>query len=202
MKGRAMAGKQKGSHRRLMPLLGVFLGLAAMGSAPQSWYSPGVHRIEQMTRYDWTLDDRQVIVYPLALELDFERSETTVWLYVGGERAPGKTRYFCPRGASLRDGVRPTTLMLSRLEAAAITTRKGRGECVAITPRREENVQAQARTLYDTVGTWRLRGEDARPLHPGQVGLVFLGVPHREAPYLAVTFPFGEEILFSTRDLQ
>lgn len=198
MRGRTRRGRHHG--RRL--LLGVLLGLAAMGSAPQSWYSPGLHRIEQMTRYDWTLDDRHVIVYPLALELDFERSETTVWLYVGGEKAPGKTRYFCPRGASLRDGVRPTTLMLSRLEAASIITRKGRGDCVAITPRREEEVPARARTLYETIGTWRLRGEEARPLDPGQVGLVFLGLPHRDAPYLAVTFPFGEEILFSTRDVQ
>ncbi len=200
--GGARKARRVQASRRLWWLSGVLLGVVLMGNGSQSWYSPGLHRIERMTRYEWRIDDRQVIVYPLAVEFDVERSETTLWLFVGGETSPGKTRYFCPRGASLRDGVRPTALMLTRLEATTVTARKNRGDCIPITPSQNENVAPRAQAFYDALGEWRLRGQPARPRDPGQVGLVFLGLPHRAAPYIAVTFPFGEEILFSTRDVQ
>jgi hypothetical protein len=174
--------------------------LAPVASVLQSWYGPGVRRIETFSKHDVRDDDRTMALYPLAIELDSERNETTVWLYVGSEEKEGKKRLFCPRGATLRDGVRENRLILTRLEATTVVKKKDRGDCLEVTSL-GERVAASAKAVYDLIGEARLKKAEKRQTQPGQLGLVFLGLPDRRAPYLAVVLPIGEEILFYTRDV-
>jgi len=52
------------------------------------------------------------------------------------------------------------------------------------------------------MGEAQLRRERPRQVLPGQAGLVFVGLPRRNASYIAVELPMGEELLFFTRDLR
>ncbi|MCS6816190.1 MAG: hypothetical protein N0A16_08960 [Blastocatellia bacterium] len=165
----------------------------------QSWYGPGMRRIEPLARYEVKVEDHVFVLYPLAVTLDMERQETTVWLYVGSERDRGKVRYFCPRGVLLRDGVSERRFALSRLEGLSIVRRKG--ECLEFRAQGPD-LDAQARARFEAVGEQRWRGDEKPWPSPAQVGLVFFGLPSPRATYLAVQLPFGEEILIATRDLR
>ncbi len=180
-------------------LLVVSLSLGAPSTEAQSWYGPGMRRIESFTRYEVKVEDQAFVLYPLAVTLDMERQETTVWLYVGSERDRGKTRYFCPRGALLRDGVSERRFALSRLEGLSIVRR--RGECLEFRVQGPD-LDAQARARFEAIGEQRWRGDKKPWPSPAQVGLVFFGLPSPRATYLAVHLPFGEEILIATRDLR
>ncbi len=199
-KPQASAGifRSRGDRRRVMLLLSL-LGILGREMAAQSWYGPGLRRMERFVRYDVTVEDRPFVLYPLAISFDMERQETTIWLYVGSERDRGKKRYFCPRGALLRDGVSERRLALSRLEGLSIVRRKG--ECLEFLAQGPD-LEAQARALFQAVGEHRWRGERKLPPAPAQVGLIFFGLPSPQASYLALQLPFGEEILIATRDLQ
>jgi len=175
------------------------LSWGAPSTEAQSWYRSGIRRVEPFTRYEVKVEDQTFVLYPLAVTLDMERQETTVWLYVGSERDRGKTRYFCPRGALLRDGVSERRFALSRLEGLSIVRRKG--ECLEFRAQGPD-LDAQARAHFEAVGEQRWRGNEKPWPSPAQVGLVFFGLPSPRATYLAVQLPFGEEILIATRDLR
>mgnify|MGYP000272714676 CR=1 FL=1 len=196
-----MSGSPKhpgGDFRGVMILL-LLLGILGGEMAAQAWYGPGLRRIERFARYEVRVEDRPLVLYPLAVSFDMEHQETTIWLYVGSERDRGKKRYFCPRGALLRDGVSERRFALSRLEGLSIVRR--RGECLEFLAQGPD-LEAQARALFHAVGEHRWRGEGKLPLAPAHVGLVFFGLPSPQATYLALQLPFGEEILIVTRDLQ
>jgi hypothetical protein len=190
--------RARGDLRRVAILL-CLLGPLGGDASAQSWYGPGLRRIERFARYTVTVEDRPFVLYPLAVSFDMERQETTIWLYIGSERDRGKKRYFCPRGALLRDGMSERRFALSRVEGLSIVRRKG--ECLEFLAQGSD-LEAQARALFQAVGEHRWKGEGKPPLVPAQVGLVFFGLPSPRASYLALQLPFGEEILIATRDLQ
>ncbi|GBC78388.1 hypothetical protein HRbin08_01881 [bacterium HR08] len=165
----------------------------------QSWYGSGLRRVERFARYEVKVEDQVFVLYPLAVGFDLERQETTIWLYVGSERDPGKKRYFCPRGALLRDGVSERRFALSRLEGLSIVRR--RGECLEFLAQGSD-LDARARALFEAAGEHRWAGAKKLPPSPAQVGLVFFGLPSPRASHLALQLPFGEEILIATSDLQ
>jgi hypothetical protein len=184
--------------RALLSVL-LLVSWGAPSGGAQSWYGPGLRRIESFARYEVKVEDQVFVLYPLAVRFDLERQETTVWLYVGAERDPGKTRYFCPRGVLLRDGVSERRFALSRLEGLSIVRRKG--ECLEFRAQGRD-LEAQARARFEAVGEQRWRGEHKPWPAPAQVGLVFFGLPSPRATYLAVQLPFGEEVLIATRHLR
>lgn len=167
--------------------------------AGQSWYGPGWRRIERFTRYEVRVEDHVFVLYPLAVRFDPERQETTVWVYVGSERDPGKRRQFCPRGTLLSDGISERRFSLSRLEGLSIVRRKG--ECLEFRAQ-GPNVEAHARALFRQIGERRWEEDATLPLSPALLGLVFFGLPSPRASYLALQLPFGEEILIRTHELR
>lgn len=193
-------GHRTSCHRAVASVLLVAsLGWDGPPAEAQSWYGSGMRRIERFARYEVRVEDQALVLYPLAVTLDLERQETTVWLYVGSERDRGKTRYFCPRGALLRDGVSERRFALSRLEGLSIVRRKG--ECLQFRAQGPD-LDAEARAQFEAVGEQRWRGDPKPRPSPAHVGLVFFGLPSPRATYLAVQLPVGEEILIATRDLR
>ncbi|GBC83435.1 hypothetical protein HRbin10_02583 [bacterium HR10] len=187
------------SPERAVVVALLLWGILGMEMSAQSWYGSGLRRVERLARYEVKVEDQAFVLYPLAVSFDLERQETTIWLYVGSERDPGKKRYFCPRGALLRDGVSERRFALSRLEGLSIVRR--RGECLEFLAQ-GPNLDARARALFEAVGEHRWRGAEKLPPSPAQVGLVFFGLPSPRASHLALQLPFGEEILIATSDLQ
>jgi len=187
------------SPERAVVVVLLLWGILGTEMGAQSWYGSGLRRVERLTRYEVKVEDQVFVLYPLAVSFDLERQETTIWLYVGSERDPGKKRYFCPRGALLRDGVSERRFALSRLDGLSIVRR--RGECLEFLAQ-GPNLAARARALFDAVGEHRWAGVERLPPSPAQGGLVFFGLPSPRASYLALQLPFGEEILIATRDLQ